>query len=50
MHMLARSGGDLTAPVFPDNSLESASGPWSTGTAGVLSFLRRLHRRGGTRL
>ncbi|MFI0465674.1 class IV lanthionine synthetase LanL [Saccharopolyspora sp. 5N102] len=50
VHMLARSGGDFTKPDFPDNSLEAASAPWSTGTSGVLSFLRRLHHREGARL
>jgi tRNA A-37 threonylcarbamoyl transferase component Bud32 len=50
VHVLARSGGAFTEPVFPDNSLETASAPWSTGSSGVLSFLRRLHRRGGSRL
>ncbi|MDA3650305.1 class IV lanthionine synthetase LanL [Saccharopolyspora indica] len=50
VHMLARSGGEYAAPVFPDNSLETSSAPWSTGTSGVLSFLRRLHHRGGARL
>lgn len=50
VHMLARSGGDFTKPQFPDNSLEAASAPWSTGTSGVLSFLRRLHHREGARL
>ncbi|MER7013629.1 class IV lanthionine synthetase LanL [Saccharopolyspora sp. NPDC000359] len=50
VHMLVRSGGEFEKPVFPDNSLETSSAPWSTGTSGVLSFLRRLHRRDGARL
>ncbi|MER7082538.1 Serine/threonine protein kinase [Saccharopolyspora kobensis] len=50
VHMLARSGGEYAAPRFPDNSLETSSAPWSTGTSGVLSFLRRLHDRAGERL
>ncbi|GAA4615239.1 class IV lanthionine synthetase LanL [Saccharopolyspora hordei] len=50
VHVLVRSGGDHAAPVFPDNSLETSSAPWATGTSGVLSFLRRLHRREGSRL
>lgn len=48
--MLARSGGEPERPVFPDNTLESADGTWGTGTSGVLSFLRRLNERRGTRL
>jgi tRNA A-37 threonylcarbamoyl transferase component Bud32 len=48
--ILARSGGERDRPVFPDNTLESADGTWGTGTSGVLSFLRRLHERRGTRL
>ncbi|MET4926547.1 lanthionine synthetase LanC family protein, partial [Streptomyces sp. PSRA5] len=48
--ILARSGGTSRRPVFPDNTL-AASGPgWATGSAGVLSFLRRLRDRGGPRL
>ncbi|MER5392057.1 class IV lanthionine synthetase LanL [Saccharopolyspora sp. NPDC002686] len=50
VHVLARSGGEYSAPVFPDNSLKDSSAPWSTGTSGVLSFLRRLHQRDGARL
>ncbi|MCO5988813.1 class IV lanthionine synthetase LanL [Actinoallomurus spadix] len=48
--MLTRSGGDLEHPVFPDNTLEGASGSWGMGTPGVLSFLRRLRDRAGARL
>ncbi|MFJ6235807.1 class IV lanthionine synthetase LanL [Streptomyces griseus] len=48
--ILARSGGTMRKPLFPDNTL-AASGPgWATGSAGVLSFLRRLRDRGGPRL
>ncbi|MFE4528420.1 class IV lanthionine synthetase LanL, partial [Streptomyces anulatus] len=48
--ILARSGGTLRKPLFPDNTL-AASGPgWATGSAGVLSFLRRLRDQGGPRL
>lgn len=48
--ILSRSGGTLRRPVFPDNTL-AASGPgWATGSAGVLSFLRRLRDHGGPRL
>ncbi|MEV5752981.1 class IV lanthionine synthetase LanL [Actinoallomurus sp. NPDC052308] len=48
--MLTRSGGDPEHPVFPDNTLEGASGSWGMGTPGVLSFLRRLRDRDGARL
>jgi tRNA A-37 threonylcarbamoyl transferase component Bud32 len=48
--MLTRSGGAFERPVFPDNSLDSSTGKWGTGSAGVLSFLRRLQRREGERL
>jgi hypothetical protein len=48
--IVIRSGGDFAQPEFPDNSLEASSGDWATGTSGVLSFLRRLHRREGARL
>ncbi|MFJ8255509.1 class IV lanthionine synthetase LanL [Streptomyces sp. NPDC094466] len=48
--IVARSGGTMRKPLFPDNTL-AASGPgWATGSAGVLSFLRRLRDRGGPRL
>ncbi|WP_067482335.1 class III lanthionine synthetase LanKC N-terminal domain-containing protein [Actinomadura hibisca] len=47
--MLARSGGSPGRPVFPDHSLTAASGPWGVGTAGVLTFLRRLRDGGGPR-
>ncbi|GAA2296972.1 hypothetical protein GCM10010149_51820 [Nonomuraea roseoviolacea subsp. roseoviolacea] len=48
--MLTRAGGKPEAPVFPGNDLDKAGYTWATGTAGVLSFLRRLDRRSGTRL
>jgi hypothetical protein len=40
--MLMRAGGSRTEPIWPDNSLAGESGAWATGSAGVLSFLRRL--------
>ena len=48
--MLLRAGGPFDAPVFPGNDLDKAGHTWGTGAAGVLSFLRRLHRRTGARL
>lgn len=48
--MLVRAGGEPERPVFPGNDLDKAGYTWATGTAGVLSFLRRLDRRSGTRL
>ncbi|MFG2003605.1 class IV lanthionine synthetase LanL [Spirillospora sp. NPDC048911] len=48
--MLVRSGGPAGKPIFPGNDLDTQGFTWGTGTAGVLSFLRRLDRRGGTRL
>lgn len=48
--ILARAGGTAGAPVFPDTSLHESSGGWSTATAGVLSFLRRLRSPGAPRL
>ena len=48
--ILARAGGAADAPVFPDTSLHGSSGSWSTGTAGVLSFLRRLGAPASPRL
>jgi hypothetical protein len=47
--VLARSGGSPEHPVFPDNSLAGPGAGWGTGTAGVLSFFRRLRDRGGDR-
>ncbi|RKE17751.1 class IV lanthionine synthetase LanL [Streptomyces sp. TLI_171] len=40
--VLARAGGPPTRPVFPDPTLTRSAFPYATGTAGVLSFLRRL--------
>ncbi|WP_192809777.1 lanthionine synthetase C family protein [Actinomadura rudentiformis] len=48
--MLARSGGPPGQPIFPGNDLDTQGFTWGTGTAGVLSFLRRLDRRIGPRL
>ncbi|GLY86203.1 class IV lanthionine synthetase LanL [Actinoallomurus iriomotensis] len=48
--ILDRAGGPADAPVFPDTSLHGSSGSWSTGTAGVLTFLRRLRDPGSPRL
>ncbi|MEV6155919.1 class IV lanthionine synthetase LanL [Nonomuraea sp. NPDC052129] len=48
--MLMRAGGELTAPVFTGNDLDKPGYTWATGASGVLSFLRRLDRRAGSRL
>ncbi|MFI6639112.1 class IV lanthionine synthetase LanL [Streptomyces sp. NPDC050504] len=48
--ILARSGGTGRRPVFADNTLTASSAGWASGSAGVLSFLRRLRDRGGPRL
>jgi lantibiotic modifying enzyme len=48
--MLNRAGGDPSQPSFPDHSLMRSSGQWGVGSAGVLSFLRRLRQGGGPRL
>ncbi|MFC0842762.1 class IV lanthionine synthetase LanL [Streptomyces noboritoensis] len=48
--ILSRSGGTLRRPVFPDNTLAASGRGWATGSAGVLSFLRRLRDHGGPRL
>jgi hypothetical protein len=48
--ILARSGGTARRPLLPDNTLAGSDIAWATGSAGVLSFLRRLRRRGGPRL
>ncbi len=48
--MLARCGGPVPAPRFPDHSLTGSSGAWGVGSAGVLTFLRRLRDRGGPRM
>ncbi|MYV97846.1 lanthionine synthetase LanC family protein, partial [Streptomyces sp. SID3343] len=48
--ILARSGGTARRPLLPDNTLGASDVAWATGSAGVLSFLRRLRRRGGPRL
>jgi hypothetical protein len=48
--MLARCGGELDAPAFPDHSLMASSSQWAVGTPGVLSFMRRLRDEGGPRI
>ncbi|MFC9596059.1 class IV lanthionine synthetase LanL [Streptomyces sp. NPDC056944] len=48
--ILSRSGGTWSRPVFPDPGLTRPSATWAGGSAGVLSFFRRLHARGGPRL
>ncbi|WP_329171412.1 class IV lanthionine synthetase LanL [Streptomyces sp. NBC_01477] len=48
--ILTRSGGTLRRPLFPDNILAAPAPGWATGSAGVLSFLRRLRDAGGPRL
>ncbi|MBO2459037.1 class IV lanthionine synthetase LanL [Actinomadura violacea] len=48
--MLVRSGGEPARPVFPGNDLDTQAFTWGTGTAGILSFLRRLDARSGPRL
>ncbi|WP_327167304.1 class IV lanthionine synthetase LanL [Streptomyces subrutilus] len=48
--ILARSGGTARRPLFPDHTLAGTGVAWATGGAGVLSFVRRLRARGGTRL
>ncbi|MEE1828557.1 class IV lanthionine synthetase LanL [Streptomyces sp. BE20] len=47
--ILTRGGGPPGRPLLPgaDPAVESAT--WAVGTPGVLSFLRRLQRRGGPR-
>lgn len=48
--MLTGGGGPPTESIFPGNDLDTPAFTWGTGTAGVLSFLRRLDRRDGARL
>lgn len=48
--ILARSGGTARRPLLPDNTLVGSDSAWATGSAGVLSFLRRLRDHGGQRL
>lgn len=48
--ILSRSGGTWSRPVFPDTTLDRSSATWAGGSAGVLTFLRRLRDRGGARL
>jgi serine/threonine protein kinase len=49
-YILTRSGGSSRQPVFPDHSLMASGYEWATGSAGVLSFFRRLQGNGGSRL
>ncbi len=49
-YILTRSGGSSRRPAFPDHSLMASRGEWATGSAGVLSFFRRLQGNGGSRL
>lgn len=49
-YILTRSGGTCRKPIFPDHSLMTSSGEWATGSAGVLSFFRRLRNGDGSRL
>ncbi|MFE5796717.1 class IV lanthionine synthetase LanL [Streptomyces sp. NPDC056503] len=48
--VLSRSGGTWSRPVFPDTGLARPSATWAGGSAGVLTFFRRLRDRGGPRL
>ncbi|MFC8981229.1 class IV lanthionine synthetase LanL [Streptomyces sp. NPDC057131] len=48
--ILSRSGGTWSRPVFPDTGLTGPSATWAGGSAGVLSFFRRLRDGGGRRL
>ncbi|MCX5384514.1 class IV lanthionine synthetase LanL [Streptomyces sp. NBC_00083] len=48
--VLARSGGTVRRPLFPDNTLTGSDMGWATGSAGVLTFLRRLRDRDAVRL
>ncbi|MCC9308282.1 class IV lanthionine synthetase LanL [Kitasatospora sp. RB6PN24] len=48
--ILTRSVGPVEQPRFPGSGLDEESAAWALGTPGVLSFFRRLHRRGGPRL
>ncbi|MFJ5229053.1 class IV lanthionine synthetase LanL [Kitasatospora sp. NPDC088391] len=47
--VLARAAGPADRPDFPDPTLTRTSFPYATGTAGVLSFLRRLTAPDGPR-
>ncbi|MFJ1758581.1 class IV lanthionine synthetase LanL [Kitasatospora sp. NPDC088134] len=47
--LLTRSAGPADRPDFPDPTLTRTSFPYATGTAGVLSFLRRLTDPAGPR-
>ncbi|MFD7829355.1 lanthionine synthetase LanC family protein [Kitasatospora sp. NPDC059803] len=45
--LLTRAGGPAGRPVFPGGDPTAESRAWAVGTPGVLTFLRRLSRRGG---
>ncbi|MEV7028301.1 serine/threonine protein kinase, partial [Kitasatospora sp. NPDC093558] len=47
--VLSRAGGAPGRPIFPGTALLTESPAWAAGTPGVLTFLRRLHRRTGPR-
>ncbi|WP_051804232.1 lanthionine synthetase LanC family protein [Streptomyces griseus] len=47
--VLNRSGGTPSRPVFPDTGLSRPSATWAGGSAGVLTFFRRLRGGGGPR-
>lgn len=49
-YILTRSGGSSRQPMFPDHSLLASGFEWATGSAGVLSFFRRLQGNGDSRL
>lgn len=49
-YILTRSGGPVRRPEFPDHSLLTSSPDWASGSAGVLSFFRRLRDGSGSRL
>lgn len=49
-YILIRSGGSSRQPGFPDHSLMASSYEWASGSAGVLSFFRRLQLNSGSRL
>ncbi|MFJ3218014.1 lanthionine synthetase LanC family protein [Kitasatospora sp. NPDC086801] len=45
--LLTRAGGPAGRPVFPGGDPTVESRAWAVGTPGVLTFLRRVSRRGG---
>ncbi|MEV4562003.1 class IV lanthionine synthetase LanL [Kitasatospora sp. NPDC049285] len=48
--ILTRAGGPPSRPTFPDTTLTHPTATWAGGSAGVLTFLRRLQSTGGPRL